>query len=183
MSWMTKHAYANKIGCSTKSVERKLAAGRLASYCAADGKRLVWAQPEEETGLDRIEEMLVERLAAIEAKLDQILVKAPAPAPASKAQEKNEFTLWAAALTAQREDDITLLRDWAKNFSEPNEPKPLVRDGATYYQVGRNATHSFFAGIDLDTGKLYRASDDTELGEDWLAGEVQSWSGGYYGHL
>lgn len=94
----------------------------------------------------------------------------------SQIHEKNR------PLGAQLEDKILA---WARRFSEPNEPKPLVRDRVTYYQVGRNSTHSFYAGVDLDTGKLYRASDDTEFGGEWHVSEkesLESFANDYMGH-
>jgi hypothetical protein len=85
-------------------------------------------------------------------------------------------------LGAQLEERVLI---WARRFSEPNEPKPIVRDGVTYYQVGRNSSHSFYAGVDIATGKLYRASDDTEFGGEWYSSEKESFESfrnDYMGH-
>ena len=74
---------------------------------------------------------------------------------------------------------------WARRFSDPNEPKPIVRDRVTYYQVGRNSTHSFYVGIHHDTEKLYRASDDTQFGGEWHVSEKESleaFANDYMGH-
>lgn len=80
--------------------------------------------------------------------------------------------------------------EWAKRFSEPNDPRPIVKDFVIYYQVGRNSTHSFYVGIDFCKGKLYRASwdgyeDDTEFGGEWHVSEkesLESFANDYMGH-
>lgn len=93
MAWMTKQEYANKIGRSIKSVERKVADGTLASYCRPDGKRLVWAQPGSETSTEV-------RLERIEEKLDELLRRrAPGARAAAAAPARKKTTTAAAAPT------------------------------------------------------------------------------------
>jgi len=58
---------------------------------------------------------------------------------------------------------------------------PMVKDGIDFYEVGHNATHSFYMGIrkDGETVSLYSAS--AYEGEfEYRA--VETFSGGYYGH-
>jgi len=67
------------------------------------------------------------------------------------------------------------------------EDPPVVRDGVAFYQVGRNASHYFFAGVDSDGRKFICTVGDScdENGELTVVEhvyEVDTFSGHYLGH-
>jgi len=71
--------------------------------------------------------------------------------------------------------------------------QPTSKNGISFYQVGRNASHSFYMGMKLqDDGEIhcYSGAYGEEFDEktrEWdhvfTHHEVDSWSGGYYGHF
>lgn len=86
---------------------------------------------------------------------------------------------------AQGDQDLQEILEWHMEYS--NGPiNPFEEDGITFYQVGRNSSHEFYAGI--KDGKKYRLTvgesgledEDGEVLFESKISEVDEWD--YMGH-
>lgn len=91
-----------------------------------------------------------------------------------------------ARAVAQKE----ILR-WHQNFlgKGTRVSRPEVIGGVAFYQVGQNASHSFYAGVDADGQKFRRAFGEGEWDDDgnvigWTdrISPVESFASHYMGH-
>jgi len=94
-----------------------------------------------------------------------------------------------------RDDAVAHIREWNREFNGgARADKPRILNGISFWCVGRNASHEFYAGVGVD-GKLYQRSfgeklPDEDVEVDWNdfvpdyeeRVEVVADFNGYYGH-
>lgn len=88
---------------------------------------------------------------------------------------------------AKGDPDMKVILEWHMAFEDGPISEPIIKDGITFYKVGRNASHDFYAGT--KDGKKYAYSvykewvgeSDTPILHENIR-EIEDWGREYMGH-
>ncbi len=94
------------------------------------------------------------------------------------------------ACATKRATALAEIRRWHGEFVRYRSygGPPVMRNGVRFYQVGRNASHEFFIGVDADGQRYVHAVGENgwDENDNPIIGEriypVESFAGHYLGH-